>query len=200
MGDQFSTLLVNSLTRRSDGVQDTNGVLKKVSRDKIRHYRQIYLNRPDPITFMTVSVDTSGRVYENFNRLLFLHSHRETSSLTNELPEKSNQFRFLHATCLAWSVVSVFSSMTVFHSFETSYSTFNCFIGYHTHHSSTLFILVSLLFHCRQFNFDPYGDHIQTCHRQSQRFPNTNGWWKNSVCYCDRLVTELKPMNGVTSR
>jgi len=24
---------------------------------------------------------------------------------------------------------------------------------------------------CRQFNFDPYGDHIQTCHRQSSALP-----------------------------
>ncbi len=38
-----------------------------MSRDKIRHYRQIYLNRPDPIAFMTVSVDTSDRVYDDFD-------------------------------------------------------------------------------------------------------------------------------------
>jgi hypothetical protein len=28
---------------------------------------------------------------------------------------------------------------------------------------------------CRQFNFDPYGDHIQTCHRQSTSLP-TSEW------------------------
>jgi hypothetical protein len=50
---------------------------------------------------MTVTVDTSVRVDDDFNRLLFLHSHRETSSLTNELPEESDQFCFLRATCLA---------------------------------------------------------------------------------------------------
>jgi hypothetical protein len=36
-------------TRRSDGDPEPDGVLKKVVRDKIRHYRQIYLNRPDSI-------------------------------------------------------------------------------------------------------------------------------------------------------
>jgi hypothetical protein len=46
---------------------------------------------------MPVAVDTAGRIYDDFSRLLFLHSHRETSSLTNELPEESEQFRFLRA-------------------------------------------------------------------------------------------------------
>ena len=38
------------------------------------HYRQLYLNRPDPIAFMSVGVDTWGRIYDDFSRLLFLHS------------------------------------------------------------------------------------------------------------------------------
>jgi hypothetical protein len=88
-------------TRRSDGAPEPDGAIQKVDRDKIRHYRQIYLDRPDPIAFMTVEVDTSGRVYDDFNRLLFLHAHREASALANELPEESDQFRFLRATCLA---------------------------------------------------------------------------------------------------
>jgi hypothetical protein len=49
---------------------------------------------------MPVAVDTSGRVYDDFNRLLFLHAHREASPLANELPEESDQFGFLRATCL----------------------------------------------------------------------------------------------------
>ena len=61
----------------------------------IRHYRQLYLNRPDPIAFMPVAVDTSGRVFDAFSRLLFLHIHREVSALANEIPEESEQFRFL---------------------------------------------------------------------------------------------------------
>ena len=70
-------------------------------RDKIRHYRQIYLNRPDTIAFMPVAVDTSDRVYDDFNRLLFLHAHRGASALANELLKESDQFHFLRATCLA---------------------------------------------------------------------------------------------------
>jgi hypothetical protein len=50
--------------------------------------------------FMPLPVDTSGRIYDDFNRLLFPHVHRETSTLTNEIPEESGQFRFLHAACL----------------------------------------------------------------------------------------------------
>ena len=50
---------------------------------------------------MPVAVDTSGRVYDDFNRLLFLHDHCEVAALVNELPEESDQFRFLRATCLA---------------------------------------------------------------------------------------------------
>ncbi len=70
------------------------------NKNKIRNYRQIYLDRPDPITFMSISVDTSCRVYADFNRLLFLYTHREGSVLTNELPEEWDQFRFLRPTCL----------------------------------------------------------------------------------------------------
>ena len=62
---------------------------------KIRHYRQIYEDRPDPIVFLPITVSTSGRVYEDFTRLLFLHVYREASILAGELPEESQQFRFL---------------------------------------------------------------------------------------------------------
>jgi hypothetical protein len=55
-----------------DRSPETDGGLQKVVRDKIRHYRQIHLNRPDPIA--PVVVDTTGRVYDDFNRLLFLHA------------------------------------------------------------------------------------------------------------------------------
>jgi hypothetical protein len=69
-------------------------------RDKTRHDRQFYLDRPDPIAFIPVTVDTSVRVYDDFNRLHFFHTHWESSALTNELPEESDQFHFLRATCL----------------------------------------------------------------------------------------------------
>ncbi len=88
-------------TRLTDGALEPDGVLKAVARGKIRHYHQLYLNRPDPIAFLPVTVDTSDRVYDDFSRLLFLHAHREASVLTNELPEVSDQFLFLRAACLA---------------------------------------------------------------------------------------------------
>ena len=87
--------------RRSDGAPEPDGSLRVVSRKKILHYRQLYLDRPDPIAFMPVAVNTSGRIYDDFLRLLFLHAHREASALANEIPEESGQFRFLGAVCLA---------------------------------------------------------------------------------------------------
>jgi hypothetical protein len=50
---------------------------------------------------MPVPVDTAGRIYEDFSRLLFLHTQREASALANEIPEESEQFRFLRAACFA---------------------------------------------------------------------------------------------------
>ena len=87
--------------RRSDGTPEPDGALKVVARKKIIHYRQLYLDRPEPIAFMPVEVDTSGRIYDDFLRLLFLHAHGETSALTNDIPEESGQFRFLRAACFA---------------------------------------------------------------------------------------------------
>jgi hypothetical protein len=87
--------------RVSSGVPQSDGALNKAARMKIRHYRQIYEDRPDPIVFLPITVSTSGRVYEDFTRLLFLHAHREASILAGELPEDSEQFRFLRASHLA---------------------------------------------------------------------------------------------------
>ena len=90
-------------TRRSDGAPDPDGSLKAAVRIKIRHYRNLCLNRPDPIAFIPLVVDTvtTGRLYDDFVRLLFLDAHREASALDNELPEESDQFRFLRAVCFA---------------------------------------------------------------------------------------------------
>jgi len=41
----------------SDGAPELDGVLRAVTRTKIRHYRQMYINRPEPIAFMPVTVD-----------------------------------------------------------------------------------------------------------------------------------------------
>ena len=95
-------------TRRSDGDPDPDGSLtfaEEVTRSKIRHYRNVYIiatsSRPDPSAFLPLAVDTSVRLYDDFIRLLFLHAHREASTLADELPEESDQFRFLRAVCFA---------------------------------------------------------------------------------------------------
>ena len=81
--------------RSLDGVPEPDGALRVVSGKKIIHYRQLYIDRPDPIVFMSLSVDTSDRIYDDFLRLLFLHVQREASALANDVPEESSHFRFL---------------------------------------------------------------------------------------------------------
>ena len=60
--------------RHSDGAPEPDGTLKVVTRKKIIHYHQLYLDRPEPIAFMPVAVD-------DFLRLLFLHDHRGVSGV-----------------------------------------------------------------------------------------------------------------------
>ena len=72
-----------------------------MARIQIRNYRNLYLNHPDPIAFIPLAVDTTGRMYDEFIRLLFLHAHREALALDNELTEESDKFRFLCASCFA---------------------------------------------------------------------------------------------------
>jgi hypothetical protein len=87
-----------ALTHRVSAPQP-DGALNNAARIKIRHYRHLYADRSDPIVFLPVAVRTSGRVYDDFLRLIFLHAHREASILYGELPEE--QFRFLRAACWA---------------------------------------------------------------------------------------------------
>ncbi len=84
--------------RRSDGAPEPDGTLRVVDRKKIIHYHQLYIDRPDPIVFMPVAVDTSDRIYDDFLRLLFFHPNRETSTLTT-YREESGHFRVLRAVC-----------------------------------------------------------------------------------------------------
>jgi hypothetical protein len=92
-----------ALTQRvpSTGAPQPDGALNKAARMKIRHYRQIYEDRTDPIVFLSITIRTSGHVDEDFTRLLFLHSHREASILAEEIPEESDQFRLLYIIVLA---------------------------------------------------------------------------------------------------
>ncbi len=124
-----SLLVHSSAYQRSDHTQSilhrcssTWCTLNKTTRLKIRHYRQIYVDSPDPIVFLSITVSTSGHVYEDFTRILFLHSYREVSILAGELPEESEQFRFLRASCLAnlkGSVGLILFVYTVFHTFTS---------------------------------------------------------------------------------
>jgi hypothetical protein len=54
---------------------------------------------PNYVVF-TREVNTSGRIYEDFLRLIFFHTNRESSCFSGELVEVSDQFRFLRADCL----------------------------------------------------------------------------------------------------
>ena len=99
----FHPMVQLTNTRRSDGAPDPDVVFKEFARIKISHYRNLYLNLPDPIAFIPLAVDTTGRMShdDEFIRLLFLDTHRETLTLTTEFPEESDQFRFLRASCFA---------------------------------------------------------------------------------------------------
>ena len=55
-------------TRCSDDTPELDGALREVVRKKILHYHQVYINRPDPITFLPATVDTTGRLYDDFSR------------------------------------------------------------------------------------------------------------------------------------
>ena len=74
--------------------------MKNAVSKKISHYRLLYEDKTDPVFFLSVVVNSSGHVYDDFVRLLVLDAHREASILAGELPEESDQFRFLRAASL----------------------------------------------------------------------------------------------------
>jgi hypothetical protein len=76
-------------------------VLNNVARIKNNHYRQKYAELPAPVVFMSVPASTSGRINEQFLHLMFLDAHRDTSVMTGEFPEESDQLRFIRTDCLA---------------------------------------------------------------------------------------------------
>ncbi len=78
-------------TRSSDDTPELDGALRQVVRKKILRYHQLYINRPDPIDFLQTTVDTTGRLYDDFSHLLFLHSHRAASPLANVISVESGQ-------------------------------------------------------------------------------------------------------------
>ncbi len=52
-------------TRGSDGPPELDGTLRSVTRGKILHYHQLYIDRPEPIDFIPVVVDTSDHIYDD---------------------------------------------------------------------------------------------------------------------------------------
>jgi hypothetical protein len=76
--------------RRSDGAPECDGALKDVVRVvKILHYRQIYLNRPQSSSCPLNCGSRHCRPHIWWLRSsTILQYSRETSSLSNELPEK----------------------------------------------------------------------------------------------------------------
>ena len=70
--------------------------------DKIRQYHTDYNNRPsNPISFMSVIPNVSGRLHSELVLLLFLQTHRETdrffaASRVQVDPSTSGQFHFRH--------------------------------------------------------------------------------------------------------
>ena len=81
-----------SHTRHFDDAPHPNGYLKNTVRPKVLHYRRLYDDRPDPIVFIHLVVNTSDRLpvpwfYPvtllthsswDFIRLLFLQTHHES--------------------------------------------------------------------------------------------------------------------------
>jgi hypothetical protein len=92
-------------TRSSDGDPYPDSILKNMVRSKVLYYRRLYSDRQirsDPIVFMSLSVNTvTPHLYDDFLCLLFLNTHRETSALSGDLPEVSDQFRFRRTVCFA---------------------------------------------------------------------------------------------------
>ena len=70
------------------------GFVENTTRVKIIHYRRLCTDRPDPIVCRPLVVNTSGHLYDDFLRLIFLHTHREDSPLVRN----SDQIRCLGVT------------------------------------------------------------------------------------------------------
>jgi hypothetical protein len=62
----FASSIHNKQQQPSDGAPEPDA-LRAVVRKKILRYRQLSINRPDPVAFMTVGVDTSVHIYDYFS-------------------------------------------------------------------------------------------------------------------------------------
>ena len=61
-------------------VPQPDGVLNNTTKDTSLSsvIQRLHQDCPDPIVFLSVVVNTSGHVYDDFVLLIFLHTHRET--------------------------------------------------------------------------------------------------------------------------
>ena len=67
-----------ALTVSSTGPpQSDRRYFEQYGQNKDTTYRQLCVDRPDPIVFLPVAVSTSRHVYDDFVRLLVLHEHGE---------------------------------------------------------------------------------------------------------------------------
>ena len=56
---------------RSTGAPQPDGSLNTDVQVKNRHYKRLYVELPNPVVFLPVTVSTSGRINEETLRLLF---------------------------------------------------------------------------------------------------------------------------------
>jgi hypothetical protein len=77
-----------------------DGSLKNTVTTKIIHFKILYSDRSDLIVVVTLAVNTSGLLYDDFLWLISLRVHREVSStqyfrMSLRITDHSDQFRFL---------------------------------------------------------------------------------------------------------
>ncbi len=103
-----------------------------VARKKILHYHHLYIDRPDPIAFMPDEVDTSGRIYDDFLRLLFvgdipcLPECVFSTILTGPLYIPFCVYH-VHKRQMTWDHFETFIDWTVHHSSRVKISWFSSF-------------------------------------------------------------------------
>jgi len=76
-------------TSHSDGAPESDGDLRAVVRKKILHYSQLYINVLTLLLLCQSQLTLQSVTTMTLVVLVFLHTHREASTLANELPEES---------------------------------------------------------------------------------------------------------------
>ncbi len=62
-------------TKRSDGTPEPDGTLRVVTRKKILHYCQLYLDHPETIAFMSSIVHASDGIYSGYYSCMITVKH-----------------------------------------------------------------------------------------------------------------------------